>query len=90
MKATCRICGFEWEASKGLPQCPECKSIDVELDKRVSEDIWTRFRCRNCSHKWEGNASLPNPECPKCASTDVVDEFGYIWISGNLVLDDLI
>ncbi|MDY6965796.1 MAG: hypothetical protein SVM80_07490 [Halobacteriota archaeon] len=89
MKATCMVCGHKWKASREMAQCPECRSIDVELDEEIVEDIWTRFRCRNCSCIWQQKISS-NAICPKCASTDVVDMMGYIWNSGNLILDDLI
>ena len=86
------MCGYSWGVLKKRPQCPECKSIDIEheLDEKIAEKIWTRFRCTECSSIWDGEVSSFSPKCPDCGSFYVADVFGYMWLSGNLLLDDLI
>gem|GEM_PF-4337668 len=88
MKATCRICGTEWETARRRPQCLECKSIDVELDEPVKEIFWTRFRCFSCSYVWDAERS-PQMECPKCGSQYVRDLLNSLILFDDANIDSM-
>ncbi|MDY6958243.1 MAG: hypothetical protein SVK08_03705 [Halobacteriota archaeon] len=88
MKATCRICGNEWETRRRRPQCPECKSIDVEVDKPTKEIFWTRFRCLSCSYVWDAEKSS-DTTCPKCGSQYVKDLLDSIILFDDANIDTM-
>lgn len=88
MKATCRICGTEWKTKRKRPQCPECKSIDVEIDEPVKEPFWTRYRCFSCAYIWDAE-KLSLTTCPKCGSQYVKDLLDSIILFDDTNIDTM-
>jgi len=55
-------------------RCPQCNSDDLHGQSRVDDTI--ELTCGACGHSWD---RVPSIVCPRCASTDVIDDPWEDW-----------